>query len=66
MKFKDLLNKDFVLLDGAMGTMLQQNGLAPGQPPELSSIVPMAPSKSTKSSFSKSLNFNSVLLYFNI
>ena len=38
MKFKDLLKKDFILLDGAMGTMLQQAGLEVGGIPELLNI----------------------------
>ena len=33
MKFRELLNKKYILLDGAMGTVLQQNGLAPGEEP---------------------------------
>ncbi len=34
MDFKTLLKKDFVSLDGAMGTMLQARGLRPGDTPE--------------------------------
>ena len=34
MDFKKLLEKDFVVLDGAMGTMLQQSGLELGGTPE--------------------------------
>ncbi|MFI3171588.1 MAG: homocysteine S-methyltransferase family protein [Eubacteriales bacterium] len=32
---KELLNKEFVILDGAMGTMLQSSGLKLGERPEL-------------------------------
>ncbi len=35
MEFKTLLERDFILLDGAMGTMLQQKGMQPGSIPEL-------------------------------
>lgn len=35
MNFNQLLEKDFVLLDGAMGTMLQAKGLEAGELPEL-------------------------------
>ncbi|HBH95867.1 MAG TPA: homocysteine methyltransferase [Ruminococcaceae bacterium] len=35
MDFKSLLKKEFVSLDGAMGTMLQARGLKPGEAPEL-------------------------------
>ncbi len=38
MEFKDLLKKDFVILDGAMGTMFQAKGLKTGDIPELLSI----------------------------
>ncbi len=34
MNFNDLLKKEFVFLDGAMGTMLQKNGLPLGKMPE--------------------------------
>lgn len=34
MKFTDLFDSAPVLLDGAMGSILQKNGLAPGEPPE--------------------------------
>ncbi len=34
MDFKQLLNKDFIILDGAMGTMLQKSGLPLGEMPE--------------------------------
>ncbi len=34
MNFKDLLNKRMVFLDGAMGTLLQEAGLAAGENPE--------------------------------
>lgn len=33
-KFKNLLNKDFVILDGASGTEFQKRGLKPGEAPE--------------------------------
>lgn len=35
MKFKDLLERDFIFLDGAMGTILQKSGLEIGGIPEL-------------------------------
>lgn len=35
MDFKDLLKQDIILLDGAMGTMLQNAGLEAGAAPEL-------------------------------
>ena len=38
MDFKTLLQQDFILLDGAMGTMLQQRGLPPGACPELTAL----------------------------
>ncbi|MBE6846286.1 MAG: homocysteine methyltransferase [Ruminococcus sp.] len=38
MNFKQLLEKDFVFLDGAMGTMLQAAGLETGGIPELLNI----------------------------
>ncbi len=38
MDFKQLLNKNVVLLDGAMGTMLQNAGLEAGAAPELLNI----------------------------
>ncbi len=34
MDFKTLLNKEFILLDGGMGTMLQARGLKMGETPE--------------------------------
>ncbi|NLJ70865.1 MAG: dihydropteroate synthase [Clostridiaceae bacterium] len=34
-KFKNLLDKDFVILDGASGTEFQKRGLKPGEAPEL-------------------------------
>jgi 5-methyltetrahydrofolate--homocysteine methyltransferase len=34
MSILDLIQKDFILIDGAMGTMLQKAGLRPGQLPE--------------------------------
>lgn len=39
MDFPTLLNKPFVLLDGAMGTMLQKKGLAVGAVPELLNLT---------------------------
>ncbi len=38
MEFQSLLNKPFVVLDGAMGTMLQSQGLPAGGLPELFNI----------------------------
>lgn len=38
MEFKKLLEKEFVSLDGAMGTMLQARGLKMGETPELLNI----------------------------
>lgn len=38
MDFKKLLKKDYIILDGAMGTMLQSQGLEIGGIPELSGI----------------------------
>ena len=38
MKFKDLLKKEYIILDGAMGTMLQQSGLRLGEIPEALNI----------------------------
>lgn len=38
MNFSELLKKDFILLDGAMGTMLQDSGLEIGEIPELLSL----------------------------
>ena len=32
---RDILNKEIILFDGAMGSMLQQNGLKLGQNPEI-------------------------------
>ncbi len=34
MNFKDLLKNDYIILDGAMGTMLQKSGLKLGEIPE--------------------------------
>ena len=34
MKFLDFLNRNIVLLDGGMGTLLQSRGLQPGEQPE--------------------------------
>ena len=39
MNFKQLLEKDFILLDGAMGTMLQAAGLEAGGIPELLNLT---------------------------
>ncbi len=39
MEFKKLLEKDYIILDGAMGTMLQKMGLKPGGIPEILSIT---------------------------
>ena len=36
---KDLFKKDFIFLDGAMGTMLQAGGLKLGERPEILSIT---------------------------
>lgn len=39
MNFNDLLKKNYILLDGAMGTMLQKNGLKLGEIPETLNIT---------------------------
>ena len=39
MKFEQLLNNNFIYLDGAMGTMLQKSGLKLGHLPELLNIT---------------------------
>ena len=39
MDFKQLLKNDFIILDGAMGTMLQAAGLEAGGIPELLNIT---------------------------
>lgn len=39
MDFKSLLKKEFVFLDGAMGTMLQKSGLPVGEMPEILGIT---------------------------
>ncbi len=39
MNFKQLLEKDFIFLDGAMGTMLQASGLEAGGIPELLNLT---------------------------
>ena len=39
MNIKDLLKNDFVILDGAMGTMLQQKGMKVGTVPETLNIL---------------------------
>jgi len=36
---KKIFDKDFIMLDGAMGTMLQQSGLKPGELPEILNIT---------------------------
>jgi len=36
--FKELLNKDYIILDGAMGTMLQKAGMKLGETPEVLNI----------------------------
>lgn len=38
MNFKDLLKNEYIILDGAMGTMLQQSGLKLGEIPEALNI----------------------------
>ncbi len=38
MEFKELLKKEYVVLDGAMGTMLQASGLKMGETPEALNI----------------------------
>lgn len=38
MDFKELLKKDYIILDGAMGTMLQASGLKLGEIPEVISF----------------------------
>lgn len=37
--FKELLEKEFVILDGGMGTMLQKSGMAMGETPEVLGIT---------------------------
>ena len=39
MSVKELIYKSNVILDGGMGTLLQQRGLAPGELPELWNIL---------------------------
>lgn len=39
MTFNELLKNEFIFLDGAMGTMLQNAGLAAGEIPELLSLT---------------------------
>ncbi|MDR1961571.1 MAG: homocysteine S-methyltransferase family protein [Gracilibacteraceae bacterium] len=39
MSFQQLLEQGYVLLDGAMGTILQQEGLQPGEMPELLNLT---------------------------
>ncbi len=38
MNFRDYLKKNLVILDGGMGTLLQEQGLKPGEYPELWSV----------------------------
>ena len=38
MDIREKLKKGFLILDGAMGTMLQQAGLRPGERPELMAL----------------------------
>ena len=38
-RFHDLLSRGIVLLDGAMGTMLQAKGIAPGTVPEVLNLT---------------------------
>lgn len=38
MEFKELIKNEFVFLDGAMGTMLQNSGMEPGEIPEILNI----------------------------
>ena len=37
--FRELLKRDYVILDGAMGTMLQAAGMKMGETPEMRSIL---------------------------
>ena len=37
--FRDLLKNEYVILDGAMGTMLQAAGMKMGETPEVLSIT---------------------------
>jgi len=39
LSFEKLLKNDFIMLDGAMGTMIQKSGLEPGTLPELLGIT---------------------------
>lgn len=39
MSFREQLGNAFLILDGAMGTMLQQRGLEPGQCPEIMNVT---------------------------
>ena len=43
MKFIDLLGKERLFFDGAMGTMLQKNGLSAGEIPETWNITHRIP-----------------------
>ena len=38
-KLKELLKKDYVILDGGMGTMLQAAGMKMGETPEMLNIT---------------------------
>ena len=38
-KLKELLQKDYVILDGGMGTMLQAAGMKMGETPEMLNIT---------------------------
>ena len=38
-KLKELLQKDYVILDGGMGTMLQAEGMKMGETPEMLNIT---------------------------
>ena len=37
--FRELLKRDYVILDGAMGTMLQAAGMKMGETPEMLNIT---------------------------
>ncbi len=39
MKFNDFLKSNIVILDGGMGTLLQERGLRPGEHPEMWNII---------------------------
>ena len=38
-RFRELLKKDYIILDGAMGTMLQAAGMKMGETPEMLNIT---------------------------